>query len=116
MKKATIDDYEIGNLVFGNSRGNYPIDRENFDDRFYKVLTKAGYDSYGCDESENVSPHFVVRPYYWGDDEEEAEKPNFECKELGLEIKWYKYPLRDAYSNIPFTEEIMKKLEDFVNG
>ena len=32
---------------------------------------------------------FVVRAYYWGDDEVEIHKPNFEYK--GFKVYWYKY-------------------------
>ncbi len=34
---------------------------------------------------------FEINPYYWGDDETEAEKPNFKHYESGLEIRWYKH-------------------------
>lgn len=115
MEKATVESYELGNLLFGHSRGNYQVDRK-YQERFCEVLEKAGYDSYGCSESgDNLYPNFTVRPYWWGDDDaEEATLPNFECKELGLEIAWYKYPLRDSYSNIPFTDEVMESLERIV--
>lgn len=32
---------------------------------------------------------FEVRAYYWGDDDEEYNKPNFKYK--NIEISWYKY-------------------------
>lgn len=106
---------EIGNMLFGHSRGRYPIDRGKYQDRFCEMLYYAGYDNYGCQDKDNVSSHFIVRPYWWGDGEDpDANLPNFECKELGLEIRWYKYALRDSYSNIPFTDELMEKLEDMV--
>lgn len=35
---------------------------------------------------------FDVRAYYWGDDEEEQQKPNFQYKDL--ECFWYKYATR----------------------
>ena len=34
--------------------------------------------------------------------------PNFEFKPTGLQIKWYKYPMRDAYSNMDISVEEMK--------
>jgi hypothetical protein len=40
---------------------------------------------------------FILRPYYWGDDESKADLPNFVYKPEGIEISWYKYPFRDAY-------------------
>jgi hypothetical protein len=36
--------------------------------------------------------------------------PNFEVKSLGFSLKWYKYPLRDSYSNIPFTLELLNRI------
>lgn len=106
---------EIGNILFGHSRGNYEVDR-SFQLRFQYFLEKAGYDGYGVKEGNKQAKSFIVRPYWWGDDDaEEANLPNFECPELGLTIKWYKYPMRDAYSNIPFTEEIMSALEEILN-
>ena len=40
---------------------------------------------------------FEVNAYYWGDDEEEQQKPNFKYKDL--ECFWYKYAVRgfEAY-------------------
>jgi len=35
------------------------------------------------------TPIFEMRAYYWGDEEEESCKPNFECGDF--EISWYKY-------------------------
>ena len=45
-------------------------------------------------------------------------EPNFVFKPTGLKIDWYKYPLRDSYSNeeITFEElkEILKKCKESV--
>lgn len=102
MKKATAEDMELGNLVFGNSRGEYCVrPREDYEEIFIQFLEDNGFDSYGHSDKGHVFENdtFIIRPYYWGDDEEEAEKPNFVYKPTGLEIQWYKYPMRDAYSN-----------------
>ena len=48
---------------------------------------------------------FSINPYYWGDDEDIAELPNFVYKPEGIEISWYKYPMRDAWSNVPLSKE-----------
>ncbi len=37
------------------------------------------------------------RPYYWGEDEEEAAKPNFKFEDV--EIGWYKHPGRGSFVN-----------------
>ena len=42
---------------------------------------------------------FVLRPYYWGGNSRAARRPNFVFKPTGYQLKWYKYPLRDAYAN-----------------
>ena len=103
MKLATIEDMEMGNLIFGNSRGKYCVEpREDYQDAFCQFLHDNGFDfdgeyKDGRDEFENET--FIVRPYYWGEDEKKAELPNFVYKPTGLEINWYKYPMRDAYSN-----------------
>lgn len=106
---------EIVNLLFGHSRGTYEIDRI-FQDRFQTLLKSAGYDGYGVEDGDWYSKSFIVRLYRWGDDDAlEVDLPNFECHQLDLKIKWYKCPLRDSYSNIPFTEEMMCSLEEILS-
>lgn len=104
---------EIGNLLFGHSRGACPVKRARFEEPFVKFLETAGFDSYGGPADGKMAERFtdeggdwffenrvfVMRPYYWGDDDEVAAKPNFLYKPMELEIRWYKYPLRDAYSD-----------------
>lgn len=70
---------ELGNMLFGNSRGEFPIDRSLQDDFCERVLEPMGFDSYGRPESElpagwrELDPWgytndvFTVRPYWWGD-------------------------------------------------
>lgn len=56
---------ELGNLIFGCSRGEYEIeDREKFEIIFEKLLDKLGMD-YDTKEFENDT--FSIFPYYWGD-------------------------------------------------
>ena len=38
--------------------------------------------------------------------------PNFVHKRSGLTIQWYKYPLRDSYSNVELTIEVFSKIID----
>lgn len=94
---------ELGNLIFGNSRGEYPIEqRAEFEEVLYSLFKEIGLNERGYSENNIVSFEndvFVVRPYYWGDDENIAELPNFEYKPSNFHIKWYKYPLRDSYMN-----------------
>ena len=46
---------------------------------------------------------FIIRSYYWGDDEEEMDKPNFEIPSENFKLTWYKYPFRSSYSSEELT-------------
>lgn len=127
MKEANINDIELGNLLFGNSRGNFVIERDEWQDPFDDFLLHNGFNGYGyylqgierCFEN-NV---FIVRPYYWGEDEEIAALPNFEFKPTGFTISWYKYPMRDAYAShnistkdfLEILEECEKSMDEVIN-
>lgn len=96
---------ELGNILFGNSRGSFHVDR-SWEEKFYELMTAAGLDSYGYAREDLATERggfendvFHIEPYYWGDDEKIAEEPNFWYKPTGFEIQWYKYALRDAWSN-----------------
>ena len=115
---------ELGNLIFGNSRGECSIDREKFQLLFEAFFERNDFDNYGhyyskpeeyYDETDNSSYKnevFIIRPYYWGNDETISRLPNFYYIPTGLEISWYKYALRDAYSNQPLTEEGLIEILD----
>lgn len=116
------NDIELGNLMFGHSRGSYAINREKFQPVFYNWLEKNGFDSYGhyekdgekhynkADNSTYKNDTFIIRPYYWGDDQKIVRLPNFHYIPTNLMISWYKYSLRDAYSNREFTVEELKEI------
>lgn len=123
---------ELGNLLFGNSRGEYPItERGHWQDLFIKYFVDTGYfDGYGFYLNDNQehktdrggyeSNVFILNPYYWGEDDGIAELPNFVYKPNGLEIQWYKYPFRDSYTNHTISLERAEKifarcLEDLQN-
>lgn len=91
---------ELGHLVFGNFNETCDkgIDRQVFQDLYWHILSKIDKDFEPDREFENDT--FIIRPYYWGDDEKIACLPNFEHKPSGFKMTWYKYPLRDAYTNI----------------
>ena len=111
---------ELGNLFFGNSRGKYPLERDEWQELFHEFLEDIGLDSYGNSDSsfgeyqtdrggfENEV--FLVNPYYWGGDEDIAEEHNFVYKPKNITIDWYKYPLRDSYSNVEITLEEFKEM------
>lgn len=104
---TTITDMELGNLLFGNSRGRYHVEpREVYQDAFFAFLDANGWDGHAIRTDNLVDDPYVfendvfsIRAYYWGEDEDIAALPNFVYKPTGLEISWYKYPMRDAYSN-----------------
>jgi hypothetical protein len=55
---------ELGNALFGNSRGTIEITRsEGYEEIFLKLLNACDLDSYGIPGFENDT--FVIRPYNW---------------------------------------------------
>lgn len=108
---------ELGNLFFGHSRGNFPIEpRRAMEEIFFDFFDQLNLDTYGYPDnnklinglSENTvkdsygfgNDVFEIRPYYWGDNDEVFQLPNFIYKPENIEIRWYKYPFRDSYSNV----------------
>ena len=124
MEKVSIDTIEIGNLLFGNSRGNFHIPRDTWQNPFVEFLDKNGFDSYGYkDYSQDdffENDVFSIRPYYWGEDETIANLPNFVYKPTGFSISWYKYPMRDAYASDDISDEeflaILNHCEESLKG
>lgn len=126
-KNATGFKYELGNMMFGNSRGEFEIPR-GWSRKFFKLTDACGCDSRGNYDfnDEFNSPYwgfendtFRIEPYYWGDDEEIAERPNFLYKPENIKIDWYKHPFRDTWSNIQmnyykFAEIINKCIKSLV--
>lgn len=120
---------ELGNAIFGNSRGEYKVNRDWQED-FYKFLVAVGFDGYGDIEEEYLDRQesqlwkyskidksemgdstyfendtFIIRPYYWGDDDDIVTYPNFVYKPTNFQLSWYKYPLRDSYMNQDITKQ-----------
>ena len=102
---------ELGNLIFGNSRGEYPLDRDLYEGIVVRGLSDIGCDHYGHLNDKTLEAYrndrggittsmFEIYPYWWGDeDDEAADTPNFKHIPTGFEIDWYKYSLRDSYAN-----------------
>ena len=120
---------ELGNAIFGNSRGEFEIDRDMMDSigEWEILLDMLGCDSKGFfNNSQNPliltsnqskdggfkNSVFEIFPYYWGEctcgnEDKDLEctpecllmKPNFIYFPENVIINWYKYPFRDAYSN-----------------
>ena len=115
---------KLGNLLFGHSYGKYPVKpREEMQEIFAGFLEKLGCDMYGMTDIGNLpagckidsygkleNDVFSVFPYYWGDEDEICAIPNFAYKPEGLELRWYKYPMRDAYSNKEITSEDLRRI------
>jgi hypothetical protein len=185
---------ELGNIFFGNSRGNFPLPRGKWQTEFWRLDNEGKLSFY--DKFENDV--FAIFPYWWGDCtcgydeledkwseqhkhtpecfitrlqefEEELKteytpyvdpefidlvstwakengyspgwegsavhcdcglidkwnswsskhdhdpscpivRPNFLYKPTGFAIKWYKYPLRDSYSNIKISYRELRKI------
>ena len=109
--KMKPEDIELGNLLFGNARGEYHLDdRERWSKMFWNYFQDDfDYHMYYEPEQEDrehtterggyENDVFKTNPYYWGEDEDIMEEPNFLYKPTGLEIQWYKYPLRDTFFN-----------------
>ena len=111
---------ESGNALFGHSRGKYPLSRgKGFEEVLDSLLEVCAPNNriYGeVFENEVVA----IFPYYWGDCTCENEqthkqdcpivKPNFLYKPTGFELRWYKYPLRDSYTNQKITLAGFKKI------
>ena len=101
---------------------NY-ISRSNSIDRIYQdffviFLEAIGLDGYGYlnnkinleyrNERGGISTEkFEILPYYWGEEEEEINKPNFYYKPKNIYLEWYKYPLRSSYSNIKLNKKLL---------
>lgn len=115
------DGMELGNLIFGHSRGEHPIPRhEGFETEIARLLEGTFPDedpwtrSYGVHFKNDV---WECHPYCWCEREEcpqcgTGEQANFKHFASGLEIRWYKYPLRDAYSNQKLTVPNLAKVVD----
>ena len=120
MQKASVDTMELGNLLYGNSRGQFSMDRTIFQPMFQEFLDKIHVDTYGIPEKPQSygkagtptieTDKFLIRPYYWGDDPEIQALPNFVYKPMQLQICWYKYTLRDAYSSHDLTPDQMQAI------
>lgn len=129
MKRGNMSQYnniEIGNLLFGNSRGEYPVDREMALPLFAEFFGKFEIDRYGIPDENSLlsktgstngeiyisveTDAFYIHPYYWGEDEKARKMPNFFYKPEGIGIHWYKYSMRDAYCNVELTKEKLQEI------
>lgn len=92
---------ELGNLVFGNSGGEFPIDRnmgyeDHLDRLFHNIEIFEGY----IDIFENDT--FSIFPYYWGD---------CTCGYRNLESIWNE---NNSHSNDCYQQDYKKAYKPFV--
>lgn len=96
---------EIGNLLFGHSRGRYPVDREIREAReLWRMLHVLGFSEYGRNVFSEIKPpdslrieetrrgatisdeHGLLmetRAYWWGDTETEEDRKQAELHSEG---------------------------------
>jgi len=92
---------ELGNMIFGNSRGSFPIERGvGYEEELYRLFHAIdpnrdnSWREYGVEFENEV---FSVFPYYWGDctcgfEEEDYEwDENNECAETCFSVRLKKY-------------------------
>ena len=109
---------ELGNMIFGHSRGEFAVERlPSWTNAIYKLVEAiepkyCEYPLFGTiPEFENEV--FAIRPYWWGnEDAKEADLPNFVYKPLKYQIRWYKFPFRDSYANQKISTYRFKKITD----
>ena len=61
---------ELGNALFGNSRGKYPVNRAEWQGLFWGgLLHPLGLTGYGyCEDGSTINTDvFEIFPYYWGE-------------------------------------------------
>lgn len=100
---------ELGQAMFGNPTGWFEIPPFaealilSFLDEIDRVFWNVNQKEWDRHEDPKIKG-LVFRPYYWGGNEEEEEKPNLVFDFSPQEIRWYKHPGRgmsctNAYSN-----------------
>lgn len=94
---------EIGQLAFGNPWGDHACPQWCAA-LVRDILREIGRVFWNRNQREwdliqdPAIPGIEFRPYYWGDDETEASRPNFKHKDV--EVRWYKHPMRGSSLNV----------------
>lgn len=91
---------ELGNMCFGNSRGEYPVDRD-MQDEWYSYMQEMGFDSYGWHDLSDDSGAFQndvfwIKPYFWGD-----------C-ECGFDGRDYEWSRTNAHAETCYQSELKR--------
>lgn len=108
--------------------GDWGVPRDWHEDEFAQTLESIGFDAYGHLEDDDSplkqfelkfeptdpmrhacidTPLFTIRPFYWGnnDDFYALDLPNFVYKPFDYEVRWYKWPMRDAHANCLLSDD-----------
>ncbi len=95
--------------------GDYAVDR-----KYQEMFCTFCEEELGMGDTRPHMQHyeddtFIVRPYYWGDEEdddyeERAGLPNFEHKPSGFKMWWYKYALRGSFANMPVDYKFLSNI------
>lgn len=115
---------ELGQLCFGNPWSSVACPEyiaaglEYLAREIERVEWNIGQEGYTAPGSncgvEYITAEFEMRDYYWGEDQEMAQKPNFKCGDL--EIRWYKRLGRGMSMNRPIdANEFFQKLDRCLN-
>ena len=116
---------ELGNVLFGHSRGSIGIPRgKGFEDELIRLFEACdpqrdkSWREYGVPFENEI---FEVHPYCWCEEETcpqcgTGEQFNFFYKPTRFGIRWYKYPLRDAYATEKITLIKFHKIIDVCIG
>lgn len=117
---------ELGNAIFGHSRGHAEVPRQaGYEQHVERLFAAIGLDAEGYERA-HENDTFAIRPYHWGDctcpDDDrdiddadpacEAHLPNLHHKPSGYVLRWYKYPLRDSYANRAITVDEFRAMID----
>ncbi len=101
---------EIGQMLFGNPTEEYIVPREKWMDGPFQTLIAIINEKTGKRDKRDYgytpdfsNGFFTIRSYYWGDDEEEMDKPNFEISSENFRLTWYKYHFRSSYASEKLT-------------
>lgn len=99
---------ELGQMLFGNPTGNFGTSEwvDALIAYLLDEIERVHWNKYQKEWGRYEDPKLngvTFNPYYWGDDEKEAEKPNLKFDSgSGQEIYWYKHPGRGQSSLIYF--------------
>ena len=110
MKQTKIKmiDLELGQIAFSKPVAEWTVPHylEALLDKIFEELKRVYWNVYQEEFEEwmpTKMPKLIVRSFYWGDDRDEALKPNFEYKDV--RFYWYKHRGRSMTVNVMKTEK-----------